>query len=208
MWSRWREIPWNCWKSMRHWPQSSQRSVATSGGSRRSNRRRSVTHFKPAQVVSGIPHQLAQLYRVLRKHFGYAHPWWPGEPLEIALTAILVQQCDWSAAWKAVTRLREHELLSLPALAGAKAAVVQSCIHGVAFGPTKAKRLIGFASAVVAGGHTQIERFLSPVRNTAGLRGELLTFPGIGPETADSILLFASDHPCFVIDAYTRRVMR
>src|SRR5438552_14628666 len=151
--------------------------------------------------------KLCKAYTLLRRHFGYASSWWPGEPLEIALTAILVQQCDWSAARKAVTRLRENELLSLPALAGAKAAVVQSGIHGVAFGPTKAKRLIGFASAVVAAGHTQIERFLSPARKTSGLRGELLTFPGIGPETADSILLFASDHPCFVIHAYTRRVM-
>jgi len=157
--------------------------------------------------VSSTSRKLCQLYKHLRSHFGYAQPWWPGEPLEIVLTAILVQQCDWSAAWKAVVRLREDELLSLPALAGAKSAIVQSCIHGVAFGPTKAKRLIGFARAVVDSGYVQIEAFLSPARHTGRIRDELLTFPGVGAETADSMLLFASEHPCFVIDAYTRRVM-
>ena len=157
--------------------------------------------------VSSTSRKLCQLYKCLRSHFGYAHPWWPGEPLEVALTAILVQQCDWSAAWKALVRLREHDLLSLPALAGAKSAVVQSCIRGVAFGPTKAKRLIGFARALKNGGYDKIEAFLAPARNTPTVRDELLAIPGIGAETADSVLLFASEHPCFVIDAYTRRVM-
>ena len=157
--------------------------------------------------VSSTSRKLCQLYKHLRSHFGYAHPWWPGEPLEVAVTAILVQQCDWSAAWKAVLRLREHELLSLPALAGAKSAVVQSCIQGVAFGPTKAKRLIGFARAVLDDGYVRIEAFLSRQRDIGRLRSDLLAFPGIGAETADSMMLFASEHPCFVIDAYTRRIM-
>jgi endonuclease-3 related protein len=152
--------------------------------------------------------RLRDLYAGLRGHFGYTHPWWPGTPLEIALTAVLVQQCGWSAAWKGVCRLREEGLAALPALAGADPRRVEECIRGVAFGPTKAGRLIRLARSVLDRGHREVETYLAASRPTAELRRELLAHEGVGEETADCLLLFASEHASFVIDAYTRRALR
>src|SRR5207248_3486448 len=133
--------------------------------------------------------------------FGYAPKWWPGSPLEIALTAILVQQCDWSAAWKGVRRLGQQGLLDLRSLAAADPAFVQPCIREVAFAPTKSKRLVRFAQAMVERNHETIEAYLSPSRDAPSLRADLLSLEGIGEETADCILLYASDHAVFVVDA-------
>jgi endonuclease III related protein len=152
-----------------------------------------------------IPQRLAGLYARLRGHFGYAHPWWPGSPLDIALTAILVQQCGWDAAWNGVSRLKAGGLLSLPRLADAPAEAVQECIRSVAFPQQKAPRLVKLARALLDRGHNKIESYLDPRRDTAALRAELLALDGIGEETADCVLLFAGRHPTFVIDAYTRR---
>jgi endonuclease-3 related protein len=162
-----------------------------------------------ATAVEGASRKLFEVYALLRGHFGYQHPWWPGSPLEITLTAILVQQCDWSAAWAGVRRLRDGGLLSLPALASAAAEEVQSRIRGVAFAPTKARRLVGLARCLLGRGIREIETYLAPDRPTADLRRDLLSLDGVGPETADAVLTFASDgHPSFVVDEYTRRAFR
>jgi endonuclease-3 related protein len=128
--------------------------------------------------------------------------------LEIALTAILVQQCDWSAAWKGVCRLRETGLLDLPKLSAADYELVQRCIREVAFAPTKSRRLVHFAQALIDRGQEKIETYLTPATETSALRKDLLSLDGIGEETADCILLYASEHATFVIDAYTRRAFR
>jgi endonuclease-3 related protein len=155
--------------------------------------------------VQKAPKRLRELYSALREHFGYHPQWWPGSPLEITLTTILVQQCDWSAAWKGVQRLRSGGLLALPALAQADRREVLEAIRGAAFGPTKSGRLIQFAQTLVQWGFRDIEGFLLSAE-TGHLRRQLLSVNGIGEETADCILLFAGQHPCFVVDAYTRRV--
>jgi endonuclease III related protein len=150
--------------------------------------------------------RLHDIYANLRKHFGYQHPWWPGSPLEITLSAILVQRCDWSAAWAGVGRVRKAGLLSLPALASAELPRVHECIRGVSFGRQKAHRLVGLAQGLTARGFTEVEAFLSH-RDTAPLREDLLCLKGVGNETADCILCFASDrHPSFVCDSYAKRV--
>jgi len=147
---------------------------------------------------------LRDLYAGLRSHFGYHPKWWPGDSMEIALTTILVQQCDWSAAWKAIERLRASGLLSLSDLAHAGRADVLQCIRGVAFAPTKAGRLIEFAKTLRGWGFGDIETVLRSGQ-TGELRPRLLTLNGVGEETADCILLFAGAHASFVVDAYTRR---
>lgn len=124
------------------------------------------------------------------------------------MTAILVQQCDWSAAWAGVGRLRKNELLSIPHLAEADPGTVETNIRGVAFAPTKAKRLVSLGQALLDLGFEEVEPYLAPSRDKVALRHELLTLDGIGQETADCILLFASTHPSFVVDEYTRRVFR
>jgi endonuclease-3 related protein len=128
--------------------------------------------------------------------------------LEIALTAILVQRCNWSVAWQAVGRLRARGLLCLPELASAREDVVQKDITGVAFAARKAGRLIDLARNILNKGYATIEDFLAAPRGTGRVREELLSMPGIGRETADAILLFASEHPVFVVDEYTRRIFR
>jgi endonuclease-3 related protein len=155
-----------------------------------------------------IAHALRDLYRRLYHHFGYSSPWWPGSPLEITLTAILVQRCNWSVAWRAVGRLREDELLSLRRLAAAGPQQVQDCITGVAFASRKAGQLIQLAKDVLTRGHETVEELLSPSRGTERVREDLLSMHGVGWETADASLLFASEHPVFVVDAYTRRIFR
>lgn len=150
--------------------------------------------------------RLAELYRLLRRHFGYAHPWWPGTPFQISITALLVQQCDWSVAWDAVLRMESAGIHSLPALARVPVGDLQDMIRKVTFAPTKSTRLLAIAEHVLNQGHDSFEGFLAPQRETEALRTELLSLHGIGPETADCLLNFASTHPVFVVDAYTRRI--
>jgi endonuclease-3 related protein len=157
---------------------------------------------------SDIPARLSQFYALLRGHFGYQHPWWPGSPLEVTATALLVQQCDWSAAWAAVCRLRDEGRLGLSALASAAPADVLACIAGVSFAPTKARRLIRLARSVLDRGFQGIEGYLAADRDPAPLRHDLLSLEGIGEETADCILCFASVHRSFVVDESARRAFR
>lgn len=150
--------------------------------------------------------RLAELYRLLRQHFGYAHPWWPGTPFQVSITAVLVQQCDWSVAFEAVLRMDAAGIGSLPKLAELPLVELQDMIRKVTFAPTKSARLLAIAERLVSQGYDSFEEFLAPGRETQSLRAELLSFPGIGPETADCLLNFASTHPVFVVDAYTRRI--
>lgn len=147
-------------------------------------------------------------YVAARTHFGYTSRWWPGTPVELTVTAVLVQQCDWTMAWRATKRLRDAELLSLAKLARSDAAAVTGVIQGVAFPRQKASRLIQIARRLTASGFATIEELLHS-GPTEQVRRQLLTLPGIGDETADSILLFAGDrHETFVVDAYARRLFQ
>jgi endonuclease-3 related protein len=156
----------------------------------------------PSQTTA----RLAELYRQLRRHFGYAHPWWPGNPFQITITAVLVQQCDWSVAWQGVLRLEALGIQGLPELADAPAETLREAIRKVTFAPTKSARLVSFARRVRDAGFDSFEQFLAPERGTTTVRQELLAQKGIGNETADCLLNFASEHPAFVVDAYTRRI--
>ena len=153
-----------------------------------------------------IAHTLHEIYGRLRAHFGYTPTWWPGDPTEIVLSAILVQQCGWTQAWRAVGRLRERGLLIPSLLARHPPQNVEHLIQPVAFAPTKARRIIALASYLTDVRRESVEEWLDPRRPTDEVRRELLSLPGIGKETADSILVYASTHPRFVVDAYTCRV--
>jgi len=161
--------------------------------------------------VNGIIYRMTQgdllhkIYSRLRCHFGYTPRWWPGSPMEIFVTAVLVQQCDWSQAWDASQRLKGEKLLRFSSLMDATQEQVESLIRPVAFSPTKAKRLVEIASQLVRRGYDSVEPMLDAARETDAVRSELLSLPGIGEETADCILLYAGKRPVFVVDAYTRR---
>jgi endonuclease III related protein len=152
--------------------------------------------------------ELHRFYVAARSHFGYTNPWWPGTPMELTVTAVLVQQCDWTVAWKAAKRLRDAGLLNLVHMAESDAAAVTELIQTVAFPRQKAARLIQIAGRLATGGFATIEELLQS-GSTEQVRQQLLALHGIGDETADSMLLFAADrHETFVVDAYARRLFQ
>ncbi|MCA8995710.1 MAG: hypothetical protein KDA80_01955 [Planctomycetaceae bacterium] len=167
---------------------------------------RTPPDFERSEVVDdAVCRRLAEVYRLLRGHFGYAKCWWPGSPWRVAITAMLVQQCDWTVADQAAGRLEQAGLFTIDELSQAEPSDIARTIQPVSFSPTKAERLIGFAATLKGWDFHTIETFLASA-DTKALRRSLLTVKGIGDETADCILLYSgNDHPCFVIDAYTRR---
>jgi endonuclease-3 related protein len=152
---------------------------------------------------------LREVYGLLRGHFGYADVWWPGSPAEVLVTAMLVQQSDWSAAWRGAMQLADAGWLSLSKLAGAEPETVRACIRNVNLAPTKARRLVGLARSLRQRGFDTFEDYLTSTGDAAALRSDLLTFPGIGPETADCILSYACNtHAVVVVDALARRIFQ
>jgi endonuclease-3 related protein len=129
--------------------------------------------------------------------------WWPGEsPFEISVGAILVQRTAWHNAAAAIARLSQAGTLEPSAVAALETGRLQELIRPAGFFRQKSRTLQGFCSWLAAAGGFGVLRG----RSTRRLRAELLALGGIGPETADSILLYALDRPVFVVDAYARRV--
>lgn len=163
-------------------------------------------YWQSGQVIPEVQDALGRTYSLLRGHFGYFETWWPGSPWRITLSAMLVQQCDWTVANQAVSRLEHAGLFDLDDLSRASADDVRRLIHPVTFSPTKAGRLVNLARTLRQRGFQSIEEYLDS-GPTEGLRVDLLTMKGIGEETADCILLYAGTrHPCFVVDASARRI--
>ncbi len=172
-------------------------------GRNETTRRGSSTPQRPSAATAD---RLQRFYAAARAHFGYTSVWWPGTPSELTATAILVQQCNWSVAWQAAIQLRDAGLLDLAHLAQADAAQVRDLIRPVTFAAQKSARLVKTAHQLRDRGCQTIEDLLQQ-DPTDRVRPQLLALPGIGPETADSILLFASDrHETFVVDEYARRL--
>jgi endonuclease-3 related protein len=118
--------------------------------------------------------------------------------------AILTQNTNWKNVEKAIAGLKQKGLLTPESLASADLRTIESAIRSSGYYRQKAKRLKLFAKWLVEKYDGRLDLlFAAPLSE---LRQELLSLNGIGPETADSILLYAGDKPVFVIDAYTRRV--
>lgn len=140
---------------------------------------------------------LLQIYQILFEEFGPQH-WWPAETRdEVIIGAVLTQNTNWTNVEKAIANLKAQKLLSLAALAKSKADQVAKCIRPSGYYNQKAERLI-LVSKALAGYQTP--------ESQAEFRAFLLSLKGIGPETADSILLYAYKIPVFVVDAYTKRI--
>ncbi|MBP7733101.1 MAG: hypothetical protein KA140_04980 [Caldisericia bacterium] len=149
--------------------------------------------------------KLHSLYEALFLHFGPQH-WWPGEnPWEITVGAMLTQQVAWTNVEKAIANLKTADLLNLEKMSNANLDILKELIKPVGFYNQKGARLLDFAK-LVSCKYGSIEKMLA--RPTQEVRQELLGIKGIGPETADSILLYAGGHLTFVIDAYTKRMAR
>lgn len=145
------------------------------------------------------------IYRALFGRWGPQH-WWPGDtPLEVSVGAVLTQNTNWRNVEKAIANLKKNHALSVRALERAPAGKLAEWIRPAGYFNVKAKRLKAFIGTVrKTSGYTM--RRMAGIE-TGELRRILLETSGIGPETADSILLYAFERPLFVVDAYTRRML-
>jgi endonuclease-3 related protein len=158
------------------------------------------------RTVGGGPGEvsLLDLYRILFRSFG-PQGWWPGETsFEVAVGAILTQNTKWMNVERAIVNLRKEGVLSPRKMAGISRKHLASLIRPAGCFNVKADRLRHFLRYLDVS-HGMSMKHLAALPSIR-LREELLDLKGIGPETADSILLYAAGHSSFVIDAYTRRI--
>ena len=131
--------------------------------------------------------------------------WWPADsPFEVIVGAILTQNTAWINVELALANLRRARVLSLEGIRRTPLSDLESLIRPAGFFRQKSARLKSFVSWLDLTYQGSLDKMLSTP--TARLRTELLALNGIGPETADSILLYAGQHEIFVVDAYTRRI--
>jgi len=144
------------------------------------------------------------LYRALSQALGPSR-WWPGEtPFEVAVGAILTQNTNWKNVEKAIANLKAADALTVQGLRALPPAQVEELIRPAGYFRVKTRRLADFLDFLEQEAATDIEDLARQDLDT--LRSKLLGVRGIGPETADSILLYALGKPTFVVDAYTVRM--
>lgn len=144
------------------------------------------------------------VYELLLDRFGY-QSWWPGEtPFEIVVGAVLTQNTNWQNVTKAIDNLKNMNWLSYDALSTAPVEELAEAIRPSGYYNLKARRLKNLLDMIGREYEEDLSFLLSD--ETGSARQNLLSVKGVGPETADSILLYAGNHPVFVIDAYTHRV--
>jgi len=142
----------------------------------------------------------------MRARFGHQH-WWPGEtPFEVCVGAILTQNTSWSNVERAIANLKIARVLEPRALFALPEKQLAALIRPAGYFNVKAKRLRSFLRVLVEDYRGELDRLFSGT--TAAARARLLAIHGIGPETADSLLLYAGGHQSFVVDAYTKRVFQ
>ena len=149
--------------------------------------------------------KLEIIYKKLYRAFGPQH-WWPGDtPFEVAVGAILTQNTNWGNVEKAIGNLKSARALTARKIHEMPVNELARLIRPAGYFNVKAKRLKEFIDFLMNGYNGSMEKMRKEDMQT--LRERLLSVNGIGPETADSILLYALDKPVFVIDAYTKRVL-
>lgn len=138
-------------------------------------------------------------------HFGPQN-WWPGDtPFEVMVGAILTQNTNWKNVERAISNLKNERLLEPRRLFACHPQRLASLIRPAGYFRVKTARLRHFLEYFIKRYGGSVQKMMeSPL---APLRDELLSVKGIGPETADSILLYALEKPVFVIDAYTKRIL-
>jgi endonuclease III related protein len=149
--------------------------------------------------------KIRNYYTALYGAWGAQH-WWPAETqFEVIVGAYLTQNTAWTNVEQALANLRQANLLSVEGIRAVRLPRLQRLIRPSGYFRQKAARLKTFVAFLDAQYEGSLSRLFS--QPTERLREELLTLNGIGPETADSILLYAGNHPVFVVDAYTRRIL-
>jgi len=148
---------------------------------------------------------LLQAYERLLDTFGPQH-WWPGDsPFEIMVGAVLVQNTAWPNVERAIANLREAGVMEPRALYALPPNELAELIRSAGYFQVKARRLRNLLKFVIDEYDGSLEQMFGT--DVATLREQLLAIHGIGPETADAILLYSGGRPTFVVDTYTHRVL-
>ena len=159
----------------------------------------------PAEDRHHIKQRLREVYGLLLASHGPQH-WWPADsPFEVIVGAILTQSAAWDNVEKAIANLKDGGALTPAALREIPLDELAGLIYPSGYYNAKALKLKALVTHLGDAHHDSLEKLFAP--DIAPLRSELLAIHGIGPETADSIILYAAEKPVFVIDAYTRRVV-
>lgn len=146
--------------------------------------------------------RLITVYHHLFERYG-PQRWWPAEtPFEVMVGAVLTQNTAWTNVERAIANLKSAEALSPEAIVDAEHDTLAEWLRPSGYFNIKAKRLKNYCHWYLEqGGFESLSRL-----DDAALRHAVLSVNGVGPETADDILLYAFERPVFVIDAYTRRI--
>jgi endonuclease-3 related protein len=164
-------------------------------------------HHKSSHASEGTQSelQLRKMYAALLEAYG-TRKWWPAETaFEVVIGAFLTQATAWRSVERSIANLREAGVLSVEGIREILEEKLRELIRPSGFVQRKAasiKTFVQFLDEQYGGSLEQMAE--AP---TAELRTQLLALPGVGPETADAILLYALEHPVFVVDEYLRRVV-
>jgi endonuclease III related protein len=164
-----------------------------------------ITQLPNSSAPPRLRGEIPQYYTALLSRYGPQN-WWPAHSrFEVIVGAYLTQNTNWSNVEKALLNLRRARCLNINAMRELPLDELETLVRPSGYFRQKARNLktfIAFLDRQYSGSLSRM--FAQP---TAKLRAELLALNGVGPETADSILLYAGNHPVFVADAYTRRVL-
>jgi endonuclease-3 related protein len=145
------------------------------------------------------------IYRRLTRLWGQQH-WWPAETrFEVIVGAILTQNTSWTNVARALASLRAAGMLNVAGIREVALEKLQQLVRSSGYYRQKADRLKMFVAFLDGNYRGSLEQMFAA--DTFRLRAELLALKGIGPETADAILLYAGNHEIFVVDAYARRIL-
>ena len=159
----------------------------------------------PAAHQSTREREIRAYYRALIDAWGPQH-WWPAHtPFEVIVGAFLTQNTSWTNVERALANLRAADLLSLEGIRTVHLPELERLIRSSGYFRQKAGRLKSFVAFLDRQYSGSLDKLFAQPTNQ--LREELLALNGVGPATADSILLYAGNHPALVVDAYTRRIL-
>ena len=148
---------------------------------------------------------LRRIYNLLYSSFGPRH-WWPADtPFEVMIGAILTQNTAWTNVVRAINNLKENKLLTPKKLHEVNKERLAALIRTAGYFNIKSSRIKHFMNFLFSEYGGSLKKMFK--ENTYKLREKLLSVKGIGPETADSILLYAGERTVFVVDAYTKRIL-
>lgn len=147
------------------------------------------------------------IFETLREYYESRPPmpWWPDDPMEVIVGAVLVQGAPWTTVDRVLQAMRQQDLLDFKKIADMDAERLAETIRPVGFHTKKTQRLKSIAEMFLLRGDGELERFF--VRDIDSVRKDLTGISGIGPGTADNIMLYAGKIPIYMVDPFTVRIL-